>query len=318
MIAISYTLTPTIQEYILEIDQFRRSILLATISPTTEMKLRWIALRHHIYGSLNLAGLPLTKHELDHILISPTKYPSDVEHRAFAYKQALEVIRTDWVANPKPLTTSHLGALSLIAQPEHAKANMRALREREPDIKRLLSHINSQQDHPILLAGIMYGQLHGTEIGQLSGDTLPRLTTTLLLAKYGYDCRGMLALEPEWITSPELHQKALESITRYGQLTVWLEHFTKAARFSFEALHAAIHSTESVITDLPAATWLRSPREERILNYLENPASKITNREVQHMFHISQVTASRDLTHLSGLGLLYAHGKGRSVYYTKV
>jgi len=36
------------------------------------------------------------------------------------------------------------------------------------------------------------------------------------------------------------------------------------------------------------------------------------------MFKVSQITASRDLSKLGALGLLFIHGKGRSVYYTKI
>ncbi len=44
----------------------------------------------------------------------------------------------------------------------------------------------------------------------------------------------------------------------------------------------------------------------------------ITNKKVQKLFKVSQITASRDLAKLASVGLLFTHGKGRSVYYTKV
>jgi len=70
--------------------------------------------------------------------------------------------------------------------------------------------------------------------------------------------------------------------------------------------------------NLPSSFWKLNGRQQSILSVLENPGEKITNKDVQKKFGVSQITASRDLSHLTTLGLLLAHGKGRSVYYTKV
>ena len=82
---------------------------------------------------------------------------------------------------------------------------------------------------------------------------------------------------------------------------------------------------EDVITEafpyrvsLPATFWEITTRQKEIMMYLENPTASVTNKTVQKLFNISQITASRDLARLANLGLLLAHGKGRSVYYTKV
>jgi len=58
-------------------------------------------------------------------------------------------------------------------------------------------------------------------------------------------------------------------------------------------------------------------RQNKILERLENPNLKITNKDVQKMFGVSQITASRDLSKMANLGILLPHGKGRSVFYTK-
>jgi len=318
MIAVTYTLTPTIQDYLLEIDKFRRSILLAPIPPIMEQKLRWQATCAHILGSLTLSGVPITKSELVHLLLHPTKHPSAWERQAISYKNALEVIRADWTANPKPLLTSHIGVLSLISQPQLARQSVRMLKESEEDLKRLLAYTGSQKDHPLILAGVLYGQLMHTEIGHLTHGILPRLIGTLVLAKYGYDCRGMLALDTQWTASADSHTKALASIETFTNLTAWLEYFTKASHAGYESLYGHIYThTDHGYADIPITSWNINEREKRILHYLENPTAKMTNKIAQQLFHVSQVTASRDLTHLAALGLLLVHGKGRSVYYTK-
>lgn len=317
MIAISYTVTPFLQDDLLAVDRYHRGILLTPLSPSAEHKLRWLATFERIYGALHLGGFTVPKNELEQFLTHPSKRPQAMERLVSTYKNSLLAVRMDWTANPKSLAASHIGALGLIALPDSARDTMRALRERESDMKHLLSYIASQKDHPLLLAGVLYGQLMQTEIGSNTRGLLPRLLVSLILAKYGYDCRGMLALEPQWIAMKEHHAKALESIRTHGQLTVWLEHFIRAARISFETLYTTVQTRESTGQHVSASLWLLNTREEQILYELEHPAAKITNRNMQHRFHISQVTASRDLAHLTALGLLYAHGKGRSVYYTK-
>lgn len=59
-------------------------------------------------------------------------------------------------------------------------------------------------------------------------------------------------------------------------------------------------------------------RQKSILNMLDQPTASITNRLTQKAYKVSQITASRDLAKLTTLGFLFSHGKGRSVYYTRV
>ena len=69
----------------------------------------------------------------------------------------------------------------------------------------------------------------------------------------------------------------------------------------------------------PAPTTLKrlTIRQKEILYLLEKPETPITNKQIQQVFKVSQITASRDLARLSIVGLLLPHGKGRATYYTK-
>lgn len=301
-------MTPTIQDHLLATDRFRRSVLTTPFSPLNERKLRFQALFETIYSSLRLGGIAITKPDLTHILLHPVRRPSAEERQALFYRDTLRIIQQEWTANPKTLTIAGLEALVGLN-----------VRQSEADLKKLLAYLASPQDHPVLLAGVLYGQLMETGFGHDSRGLIPRLLTSLILTKYGYDCRGMLALEPQWVKEPERHTKALQSIGQYGQLTVWLEHFTKTTLAAYEDLYRCIrHAGEGIETELPVKTWDLNDRQQRLLTLLDHPTAKVTNREVQHLFRVSQVTASRDLSHLTALGLLYVHGKGRSVSYTKL
>ena len=99
-------------------------------------------------------------------------------------------------------------------------------------------------------------------------------------------------------------------------LTLWLEFFAEGI---INQLEEALKDIENLSykTTLPAAFFNLNDRQKHILTFLEEPGSRITNKKVQNIFNISQITASRDLAHLKTLGLLISHGKGRSVYYTR-
>jgi predicted HTH transcriptional regulator len=71
------------------------------------------------------------------------------------------------------------------------------------------------------------------------------------------------------------------------------------------------HPTPNVFTKL-------SDRQIRILGLFTVPEVKISNKIVQKEFGVSQITASRDLSSLAALGLIFQKGKGRSVYYVKL
>ncbi|OGK57462.1 hypothetical protein A3H83_03340 [Candidatus Roizmanbacteria bacterium RIFCSPLOWO2_02_FULL_39_8] len=58
-------------------------------------------------------------------------------------------------------------------------------------------------------------------------------------------------------------------------------------------------------------------RQREIIQMLEDPKSRITNKQVQKKFSVSQITASRDLAKLTIVGVLFSHGKGRSTWYSK-
>lgn len=316
MISISYTITPAMTDHLVAIDSYRRLILTTPLSPVNERKLRWTAVLGHITGSLAVSGTVLPKSHIITLLTHPPKHPTSPEQLVLSYRQALDWITETWSANPKSVTLSVLETLAtMITAPHRENA---AFQDEEAGLRHLLTYLQSQSDHPILLAGITQGLLASSSLDTRTKVPISLATTTLILAKYGYDCRGLLALDHWWAASRDRYGEAMQSINRLGQLTAWLEYYTAIAESAYEHLAMTVSQAGvGVVSDLPAATWQLTSREEQIIRRLDSPTTRITNRDVQHSFRVSQVTASRNLTRLASLGLLYTHGKGRSVYYTK-
>lgn len=318
MLPIAYSVSETLKEHVGAVDTLRRLVLAAPVSPMNELKLRFQAMVNRIYGSLTLGGISISKHDILTTLTSPPKRPKPQEQQVLAYKQALEWIRSDWTANPKPITPAVVTALATMVLARPASSVERAFSPIEQEVRRVLDYLESRVDHPIIISAVAHAQLLAMPVGQDDVGRIARLTSSLFLAKFGYDLRGMLAPEKSWQEAPESYKRAHTTIAQTGQMTAWLEYCAKTQRVAIEELKRDIgHISQGVRTEVPASFWELNERQKAVLALLENPTATITNREVQKRFRVSQITASRDLTKLVSLGLLLPRGKGRAVKYLK-
>jgi Fic family protein len=151
---------------------------------------------------------------------------------------------------------------------------------------------------------------HNTQIAHLTAD--------LFLYKSGYSFKGFLAYEASWMGDEGAYKESHERALNAASLTIWLEYFAQNIVKQLENIVQLISKPKSPTLDLKKSFWKLNERQRSILNFLDQPQITITNRQVQKRYKISQITASRDLTKLANLGYLFSHGKGRSVYYTKI
>lgn len=244
---------------------------------------------------------PIPPHKEAILRWHTTRLP-DLDERQ---RMAFSSLRNDWTAQGKPFTVASLETIVGILFPRIERSLLRAIRQEESEWKRLFTYLSAQKDHPIIQASLLCASLSESKLASIK--SIPPMVAILSLASNWYDCRGMLPF-------PKPTERAGSVLERYGQLTVWLESFTKELAGSYETLSQTIRAS---LSEPVHPAWNLPNRHKRILSLFENPKVTVTNRDVQRLFHISQVTASRDLTHLTALGLLYPHGKGRSVYYIK-
>ena len=310
MLNISYTVSPRLKEYLTKIENLRRQILLTPISPREKLKLRWEANFNRIYYSLNLSGNPLRKHEM-------LKTLSEVIHRKLTYgelevikyKKALDHISQTWPGSNEPVDAKALIELHKII------ANGR-LRVPQAGLQHLLDYLQARSENPIIQAGVVNIEMEKMQLFEEHNKLIANLASLVFLHKYGYDFRGFLAYEKAFAENDykENHEHALSS----ANLTLWLEYFALCILKQTEILASLIEKPKSATLDLRKSFWELNERQKSILNYLDSPQVTITNRQIQKRYKTSQITASRDLAKLTNLGFLFSHGKGRSVYYTKI
>jgi len=315
MLPLAYTESVELKEHLHHIDALRQQILCIPLSPKMELKARWDAKTTCIYSSLALSHTLLSRGQVVKILANQTRHIPTEYRDVLSYEKALDYIQELWTASPKPITVSTVRTLAEIALGLPSEAIERAVSAVEPSVRTLLEYLENQTDHPVIQAGIALCLLStGAAIPSDSG-IVARLIATAFLAKYGYNIRGLLTIEKHWLINESSYTVALSSLQKQGNLNHWLLFYVSTMEANLQERFEDISNT-NVHQDFPSEFWELNERQKGILTHLSDPASSITNRKVQQLFTVSQITASRDLAKLNTLGLIFPHGKGRSINYT--
>ncbi len=316
MLNISYTISPRLKEYLTKIESLRRQILLSPISPRNELKLRWEATFNRTYCALKLSGNSLKKQEILKLLAEITHRKMNSEQQeVLKYKAALDSISQNWPGSQNPVNAKDLIEL-------HKIIGNGRLRVPQAGLQHLLDYLQAQSENPIIQAGVVSIEMEKMHLFDLSNKLIANLASFVFLCKYGYDLRGFLAYEKEWVedNNPpaggfrQNHERALNSVS----LTLWLEYFASCILKQAELIAQTLEKPKAQTLELHESFWRLNERQKSILSFLDSPQATITNRHIQKRFKTSQITASRDLAKLTNLGFLFSHGKGRSVYYTKI
>ena len=318
---LAYNLSNTVKANLDKIESLRTSLLTLPISPKNELRLKWEASLQKTYWSLVLSANPLTKTQMTTILsknISVQTQTKLKKHQkeVINYKKALNYISTEWLVNGRPVTINSFKALYDIACKETISKPPNITKAKKVKLTSLFEYLHSNSESPVIQAGI--SQIQMILIAPLNegNGRLARLIPYLYLYKRGYDCRGMVVID-EYLGNDLVKLKlAIESVKKTNNLTLWLEYFTKGLLEQLQRAYdnASVYRFSS---DLPQSYWKLNDRQKEVLDMLTLPGSRVTNKAVQMKFKVSQITASRDLSHLSSLDLTFVHGKGRSTYYVR-
>ncbi len=307
--SITYTVSPFLKAELQGIDEARGKILLNLIPPEHERRLTWEAKIARTYFMLSSEGKKIRKNRLDQIFreTTPKKSLPEVEEDAFRYKLALDYIEQNWTLEKKHVTEREIKRLQLIlnnSQPQKVK-----------DIKSALEFIQSTPEHPIVQAALAYQMLIPHIEDEALAPKIALLLAYIFLYKGGYDLKRQLVLEEYFVKSTGDHVEAARHAANSGNLSPFLDHFTDAMRTQSQM---TLQTRKEIGEDVfpTKALFKLNDRQKQILTILEEPGGRLSNKNVQKLYDISQVTASRDLAKLVDLGLIRPHGKGRSVHYT--
>lgn len=309
MHTISYTISPVLQQRLREIETTRQRILLHPLSRTSVIKLSWDATVSRIYFSLHLAHNMVTHKEIEQILASPGRHLLTTSEKEIVnYKRGIDFISRDWLVNAKPIMPSALQTLYKLVTEDKARLL-------EDELMEILVFLQTSREHTLIQSFIAYLQFTlAVPLNDVSGK-VARLLPYLFLYKAGLDFRGLLVLEDYFYHNERLMRELYMAATNKESVTVWIEHFVD--RIASQLEETANRLSQMDRTEITDKLFLLSERQKDILSSFDQPGARITNKKVQQIFRISQITASRDLAKLATLGLLFSYGKGRSVYYMR-
>ncbi len=315
MTNLSYNLSPLLKDRLERADSFRKEILLTPTPPSLKLKIQWNTLINRIYNSLILSDADIKKSDVIKVLTSygadSTKIKNQDSQNIINYKRAFDNIYHNWLVSRKNVTLKDILILYDTICSGKLIIPVSSFQE-------TLDYIQAREDHPIIQAGL--ASIGILKIRPFSDDNekFSRLISYLFFYKYGYDVRGFLEPEGVWIDNKEAYSDSLRIGVNATSVTIWLEFFANSVALALESVYKSIKSESSDSWDRNDSSSKLNDRQKNILSLIDQPGSTVTNQKVQKKFNVSQITASRDLSKLTSLGLLFHHGKGRSVYYTRV
>ena len=309
MINFSFTITPLLRSELTKIEETRNKILVELISREEELTLRFEANLDRVTFSSRLTDKKLKRQEALDIINPFDKDKTTTDPENAGYVKAFEWINQKWFMNNHKVETNDIKKIYGFF-PKRIQID-------ETQLRTTLDFIQINPEHPVVQAGIVFILFSQALPNDDKNIKLSLIASNIFLYKRGYDFRGLLDIE-EFLTSDLDHfRQLLDHAKQDRNLSSFLEYFTQAVSISAETALKKIKERE-IKHDLPAYYYALTERQKEILTLFAKPNVKITNRTVQNAFKISQITASRDLSKLYSLGLIFSAGKGRSVYYTSI
>ncbi len=316
MLTLAYTVSPELRNNLNTFETLRKDILLTMLSPKLELQLRFRATceRIHLFLGMREDKTISLKQVVSIVSGESKRVDPTVLKDVLYYKRAYDSIRETWLVSDKLVQVKHVEE---IATGIFGRYSHTVFSSQKENLKSLLTYLQARSEHPLITAGLAYSQLLQLGIFEESTPFVATLLAYLFLYKDGYDLRGLLVLEKFLFGKFPGMKERVDAIAHQESSNDFLFYFVQeVVQMTTDVFEQM--KVEKGVSVVPSHIVDLNERQKAILTLLEVPEAVITNKKVQREFHISQITSSRDLAKLVNLGLLFPHGKGRSVYYTKV
>lgn len=316
-----YQVSPEIEKNLNKADLLNSSVYRASEFYKNLLDLQFDSLSLRICYAFVFSNIPMSKGEVSAVLKNRLasfgrKKENVLEEEILAIFDFYQSIFWDYYATGKPVKTSFLlsAYTKLSGKSKHLKGWSRK-------IKKYLS-IQKKNEHPLVTAALVYIMIYYD--GDLSRPNvlLSHLAFWAIICTFGYNANNLIVLERFWKEDFEEYRFALETAQKRENATIWIEYFVKSYVEECGRVLAGISenpdgSGVQTIKQSDIQNGL-TERQSAILSTFSNKSKQVTNRKVQREFKISQLTASRELSHLASKGFIRPHGRGRNTYYTRI
>lgn len=312
MITLGYSLSSKLEQHLKEIDRLREQVLCVVLPGKSAQYLRWETMVDRLYAAISPARPVITKKTIIEILSRPrVRVPGSKEDEVLSYKSAFDHVASEWLVTSSPVTTDTLVSLARIIRAGTFRG--------KTDMDNLLDYLGRSPDHAVVTAGIGYLQMLRLEPVSSRIDWMAWLLAYLFLYKAGYNLNELIVLESLPQDRGKEWRHMVSEGKRHDNQTLWLEYFSACIRDEMRrVLQVVTAHYQDAIAGTPRFLWRLTDRQKEILLLMDQPGVRMTNKKVQKGWKISAITASRELSALASLGLVYPHGKGRSVCYTRI
>jgi len=188
-------------------------------------------------------------------------------------------------------------------------------------IEEFFAWLNSDEGrdvHSILRAGITHYELVRIHLFVDGNGRVARALTSLVLFREEYDIKKFFSLEEYFDKNSEDYYKALQSVMKKrGDLTKWLEFFTKALAVELNKIKERVRSLSIDFRwrDRLGRQIALSERQIKLIEFLSDN-DRLYMREARKIFPmISDDTILRDLKDLMEKGVIKKKGSTKAAYY---
>lgn len=186
-------------------------------------------------------------------------------------------------------------------------------------VKDLVKWINSndaKELDPIIEAGIVHYEFVRIHPFVDGNGRTARVLAAWILYKRGFDTKQFFCLDDYYDSDRPAYYKTLQSVNQSTlDLTRWLEYFVEGVNISVEAVkERVIRLSSERLRRTKKGQIALTARQMRIVEFI-NQNGKITNRDMQKMFKISDRAVLKEIKKLVDLKVVKPDGKGRSLYY---
>lgn len=172
--------------------------------------------------------------------------------------------------------------------------------------------------HPVLRAGISHFELVRIHPFVDGNGRATRAFATLILFVEGYDIKRLFSLEEHFDREALSYYQALQSVEkRDGDLTKWLEYFTKCLAIELEEVKEKVKklSLDGRFKDKLGRQIALSERQIKLVEYLKSN-ERLVMKEASHLIpKVSEDTILRDLKDLMKKGIVKKKGRTKAARY---
>jgi hypothetical protein len=302
---IFYTNSKDIAEKLLRFEQLHTKIYALPLPPKMEIKLQYEAGVNRMYHTLRLSNIDSRRSRINEIIRHPT-HLTRYERMILDMQYYFELIYYDWKYNPNLLTVDTVLKMVHAIEKKNLTLNTN-------QISNYLEYIELEQS-PLIQSALAY-ILFINQLNNPIGSLMSILISWLYLFKSGYDFRRIVSFQRQFMNDRTLYYSLISQTRNQDNITDWIHYYCESF---IHAIESELLFIEDQIKTPSFSDNILTPRHISILALFSEPQSMITNRMIQKQFKVSQVTASRELSYLTSIGLLFSLRKGRSTAYTKV